>query len=32
MAQAKEWGGDGEEREELLADNLRDFENRPLGL
>ena len=32
MAQVKERGGGGEEREETLADKPLDFENRPLGL
>ena len=32
MELEKELGGGGEERKETLADKLRDFENRPLGL
>ena len=32
MAQVQKGRGGGEERKETLADQPRDFENRPLGL
>ena len=32
MAQVREWGGGGDERNETLADKPQDFENHPFGL